>query len=142
MHHLAIMRKSWKLIDKILKKEKTIESRWYKARFNPWNNISAGDTVFFKDAACPVSAKARVKKVLQFDNYSNSELKDILNKYSKSIAFVSNPREVFNWAKKRKYCILIFLENPETITPFNINKKGFGNACAWISIENINKIRI
>jgi hypothetical protein len=43
--HVAILRKSSGLLEKILAGEKKIESRWYSARFTPWDQISAGDTV-------------------------------------------------------------------------------------------------
>lgn len=41
MHHLAILKKSWPLIPKILNKQKTIESRWYKVKCAPWNKINS-----------------------------------------------------------------------------------------------------
>lgn len=139
MDHVAIMRKEWKLIEKILNGEKTIESRWYKTKRTPWNKITKGDTIYFKDAGCDITAKAQVKRVLQFAEYTKKELQDILERYAKQIAFVDP--DVFEWARKRKYCILIFLENPREIRPFPIDKTGFGNACAWIRVENINVIK-
>ena len=141
MDHLALMRKSWKLIEKILSGEKKIESRWYMAKFTPWNRINNGDVVYFKDAGEPVTAKAEVEKIIQFDNYSEEELKRILNEYGSGIAFVNSLDKVYLWAKKKKYCILIFLKNPQKVKPFTIDKKGFGNACAWITIDDINKIK-
>ncbi|MDP3918408.1 MAG: hypothetical protein Q8Q35_00695, partial [Nanoarchaeota archaeon] len=82
MDHLAIMNKSWKLIPKILNRDKTIESRWYKNKVTPWNNIQKGDTVYFKDSGEPVTAKAEVSKVLQFENYTETELKEIIRLYA------------------------------------------------------------
>ena len=144
MDHLAIMKKTWNLIPKILSGDKKIESRWYIARYAPWDRINKGDTVYFKDAGAPVTAKAEVEKVIQHANYSDKELRDLLEKYggSGNISFTSTPDVVFHWAQKRNYCILIFLKNPEAIKPFNINKTGYGNACAWICVNNINKLRI
>ena len=37
MEHLAIMKKEWKLTEKIITGEKRIESRWYKDKYPPWN---------------------------------------------------------------------------------------------------------
>lgn len=65
MHHIAIMNPKV-LIDKILSGEKTIETRWYLNRRDPWNKIHTGDTVFFKDSGGLVRAKATVEKVLHF----------------------------------------------------------------------------
>lgn len=73
MNHIAIMKKSWELIPKIISGEKTIESRWYKNRIAPWDRISEGDTVYFKDSGEPVSAVATVSKVLQFDNLDGKQ---------------------------------------------------------------------
>jgi len=39
MKHLAIMRKSWGLTDKILNGRKKIESRWYFVKYRPWDSI-------------------------------------------------------------------------------------------------------
>ena len=137
------MNKSWKLIPKILSGEKTIESRWYTTRRAPWNTISAGDTIFFKDSGSPVTARAEVSKILRFGHYSKQELHNIITEYggSPGICFVSTPKEIFDWAKNKNYAILMFLQNPKATRPFAINKKGFGNACAWVTVKNISELR-
>lgn len=122
MDHLAIMNPTWKLIPKILSGEKTIESRWYMMKVAPWNKIQTGDTVYFKDAGKMVTASALVANVLQFDNYTDDDLHDILNRYGDGIAFHSPLDQVYLWAKPKNYCILIFLKHPKKITPFSINK--------------------
>lgn len=66
MDHVAIMRKSWGLTQKILTGEKKIESRWYNVRYAPWDKIEKGDMVYFKDSGTPVTLRTRVQKVLQF----------------------------------------------------------------------------
>ena len=142
MDHIAILRKDWKLLPKILSGKKKIESRWYMARYPPWGRIQAGDVVYFKDSGDLVRIKAEVEKVLSFANYTEKELKEILDKYGKDVDFVSPIDEVYNWAKERKYCILIFLKNPKEITPFEINKAGFGNACAWMCVRDIEKVKV
>ncbi len=142
MEHLAIMKKSWGLLPKILNGEKKIESRWYLAKFAPWNKIKANEVIYFKNSGEPVTVKAEVEKVLQFEDYDDKQLKEILEIYGKRICFNDPLSKVFEWAKKRKYCVLIFLKNPQKIEPFEIKKKGFGNACAWICVDDINKIKL
>ena len=66
MEHLAIMRKSWGLTDKILTGQKKIESRWYSVKYKPWDSIKEGETVYFKDSGGPVRIKAEVARVMQF----------------------------------------------------------------------------
>lgn len=141
--HIAILRSTWKLIPKILSGKKSIESRWYKAKVAPWNRILAGDIVYFKDAGKPVSAKAEVEKVLQFEDYSERELQEIIKKYGGvgKINFVNTADMVFEWAKQKRYCILIFLKNPMAVEPFEIDKTRYGNACAWMCVEDITKVK-
>lgn len=142
MDHLAIMNPKRKLIPKILSWEKTIESRRYMMKVAPRNNINIWDTVYFKDAGKEVTASATVAKVLQFDHYTDEQLHDILNTYAENIAFHSALDQVYLRAKPKKYCILIFLKHPKRITPFVIDKTWYGNACARITLPDIDKIRI
>jgi len=43
--------------------------------------------------------------------------------------------------KDRKYCLLVFLKNPQKIKPFEIDKTGYGNMAAWIAIDDVNNLR-
>lgn len=142
MEHLAIMRKSWGLTDKILDSRKKIESRWYSVKYPPWNNIQKGEMVFFKDSGRPVGLRAEVEKVLQFDNLTQDKVKNILDKYGKADGIEKKEiPEFFERFKNKKYCMLIFLKNPITIAPFEIDKTGFGAMSAWIIVKNISQIR-
>jgi len=135
------MNKSWRLIPKILSGKKTIESRWYLSRRTPWGRIASGDTVYFKDVGAPVVAKAAVSKVLQFCDLSPNKVKDIWSKYGDGIG-TDNVKSLAKWSLDKKYCILVFLRTPQLIPSFNINKTGFGNATAWLTVDNIDQIRV
>lgn len=140
MDHVAIMNKRWKLIPKILDGSKTIESRWYVNRIKPWNSINVGDRVFFKNAGESITASAVVSKVLQFDHLDRNIFFEIMNKYADGIQLLS--REYDEYYQSKNYCILIFLENVKSVKPFNISKDGFGNACAWMCVDNIDSIKV
>ena len=138
MDHIAIMKKSWGLIGKIISGEKKIESRWYKSKRSPWGKIEKGDTVYFKDSGEPVSIKAEVKKVISFSDLTPQKVSQILNKYGKDIGIEkSKILEFVELFKNKKYCLLIFLKNPQKIKPFEINKAGFGAMSAWLTTEDI-----
>ncbi len=145
MHHVAIMKKSWQLIPKILSNEKTIESRWYKNRAAPWDRVQVGDTIWFKNSGELVTAQARVGKVLQFQDFTANEVRGLYRKYGEAIGV---PKEKHaQWAKskigtRKHYCILMFLEKPRKVQPFGINKTGFGNATAWLCVSNIANIQV
>ena len=146
MDHVAILTRKYKYIEKILNKEKTVESRWYVNKIVPWDTIKKGDTVYLKNTGEPVTAKAIVSKVLFFKDLSEEKILEIYKSYGREIIpeatesdFALYAQEKLN--KKKKYCILIFLNNPKRIKPFNINKTGFGNACAWMIVKDIDKIK-
>lgn len=141
MNHIAIMKKSWGLIAKIISGKKTIESRWYKNRIAPWDRISKGDTVYFKDPGEPVSAVATVSEVLQFDNLDGKQFSEIMAKYADDICLKT--RQYNEYYQSKNYCILIFLTNPQKLEePFNIDKSGYGISSAWMCIEDIRQVKI
>jgi len=102
-----------------------------------------GDLVYFKNSGEPVSVKAKVLDVVQFSELNPAKVKKILDEYGAKdgISEAEIPR-YFEMFKDKRYCLLVFLENPEQITPFQITKKGFGAMSAWISLDDINKIKI
>lgn len=136
MDHIAIMKPSWKLLPKILTGEKTIESRWYQTRRAPWNKIFAGDTVYFKNSGEPVTVIAKVQKVLQFDNLNSTKIESLLKKYGQQDGI--EPKKIpyfMEIFKKKKYCLLIFLQNPRKVKPFEVDKTGFGAMTAWLTLS-------
>lgn len=141
MKHIAIMKKSWDLIPKILSGQKTIESRWYKTRRAPWNKARPDDIIFFKNVGEAVVAQATVSHVFQFEIKNISDVIAILRSYGKEICLVNN--DPYTWEKLPRYGVLIRLKNPGIVqSPFHINKHGFGNNTAWITTDSISKIKI
>jgi len=142
MDHVAIMRKSWGFTEKILRGEKTIESRWYMGKRVPWDRIAKGDVVYFKNSGEPVFFRATVSRVFQFENLTPQRVKEILERYGKEDG-VSREQMPFFFKlfKDKRYCILVFLVRPQRVRQFFINKKGFGAMASWISISSVNSIK-
>ncbi len=141
MHHVAIMKKSWGMIPKILSGEKTIESRWYQTKRVPWDRVHVGDTIFFKNSGEPIIAQAIISKVRQFEVANLDHAREIIGRYGKEICLPNN--DPTTWPATPKYCILVHLQNPQPIaTPSHINKSGFGAPAAWLTLEDIEKIKI
>jgi ASC-1-like (ASCH) protein len=138
MEHLAILSKKRKLLDRILSGEKNIESRWYKFKKPPFGNISIGDMIYFKESGCPVTAKAEIKNFIVYENLTMNKIVEIINDYGSQIGI---DMEYADEVKDKNICILIFLKNPNRIEPFEIDKKGYGIMSAWISIDDIRKLR-
>ncbi|MDP4000818.1 MAG: hypothetical protein Q8P83_01100 [bacterium] len=140
--HVAIMCKSWGLTDKILTGEKKIESRWYLNRCRPWNNINDNDTIYFKDSGSPIKLQAEVDHVLWFDNLTPNKVSEILNSYGSDDGISTDKiSDYYEKFKDKKYCILIFLRDVKSVKPFEIDKTGFGSMSAWITVNDIEKIK-
>ncbi len=142
MEHVAIMRKSWGLTQKILNGQKKIESRWYSVKYKPWDCIEKGEAVYFKDSGEPIRLKAKVDKVMQFASLTPERVKEILDEYGDDDGLEKEKiSEFFDKFKNKKYCVLIFLKNPQRVKPFQINKTGFGAMSSWITVDDISKIK-
>ncbi|MCX6807993.1 MAG: hypothetical protein NTZ80_04345 [Patescibacteria group bacterium] len=137
------MKKSWNMIPKILSGQKKIESRWYKHKCVPRGKVFKDDTIYFKNSGELVELKARVEKVLQLADLNLDKIKQILAEYGRDIGLESKDLDIFSsQVKDKKYCILIFLRDVETVEPFEIDKAGFGAMAAWLFAEDINLVKI
>ncbi len=140
--HVAIMRPSLGMLTKIISGEKTIESRWHLQRSAPWDEISAGDTIYFKNAGEPVAVKADVAEVRQFDRLNSLKIRQLLDEFGPRLGYPgSELANYFTQIKDKRFCILIFLQNIKQIKPFDIDKKGFGIMSPWLVVDNIAKIK-
>jgi hypothetical protein len=137
------MKKSWGMIPLILLREKTIESRWYLKRNNPWKKVKKGDTLYFKNTAEPVILSASVGRVLEFENLTPKKVRNILSIYYRFLGISDRGlSDFYALVKNKKYCILVFLKNVKKLkNSFNINKSGFGLRASWISVEDVEKIK-
>ena len=143
MHHVAVMKKSWGFTEKILAGGKVIESRWYMSRCSPWDRIAAGDTVYFKNAGEPVSVRAMVSRIIQFNGLTPTRIKNLIVRYGTGLGIARGERlKYINHFRDKKYGILIFLKNPARVRPFDVNKSGFGAMAAWMVVPKIQQITI
>lgn len=143
MHHIAIMKKSWGLTEKILSGEKTIESRWYLSRRAPWGKISKGDTIFFKNTGEPVTLQAKVKAVEQYADLTPELVRSILKEKGKEGGIPGSEMPGYiEFFKDKKYCILVHLQDVVKVKPFHISKKGFGAMSAWITVKDVSMLKI
>jgi hypothetical protein len=73
----------------------------------------------------------------------SQKVSEILDEYGKDDGIEKDKiKKFFELFKNKKYCLLIFLRNPKKIEPFEIDKTGFGMMSAWLSVENIDRIKV
>lgn len=143
MQHVAIMKKEWKLIAKILNGEKILETRWYKNKYSPWDKIKKDDLIYFKNSGERINIKALVTKVEQYEIQNEKQRNNIIEKVWENDLGKSGDKKILEkYSKNKNFCIIIYFDKAEKIKPFNIDKKGFGNMASWICIEDVGKIRI
>ena len=111
------------LIAKILSGEKKIESRWSKNKIAPWDRVKTGDKIYFKNSGGPIVIMATVEKVRQFEKKDFAKAKELFPAADE-------------WVLGKNYCVLIWLKNSKKVSPFKINKSGFGSAAAWLCYSN------
>lgn len=142
MHHIAIMKKSWGLTEKVLSGAKKIESRWYLHKHAPWGRIAEGDTIYFKNSGEPVRFKAVVEKVLSFENLTPEKVQELLKTYGKDDGIEEKDIPLFyERFKDKQYCLLIYLRDVQKVESFEIDKTGFGAMAAWITVEDVNILK-
>ncbi len=138
MEHVAFLSNKLRLLDKIVNGSKTIESRWYVTKKAPFGVIAVNDVIYFKETGEKVSVKALVSDLKFFYDLDYEKIKNIIFEYGSRIGVG------LDYADRiidKKMCALIFLKDVEKIEPFEIDKKGFGNMCAWISVDDIDNIK-
>ncbi|MBN2100454.1 ASCH domain-containing protein [Candidatus Dojkabacteria bacterium] len=136
------MKKSWGLTQKILKGEKTIETRWYRRRARPWDCVSKGDTVYFKDSGESVSVKAVVADVEQYEDLDEEKISGLLERYGeRDLGTTHISDEIKDYVRHKRYLVVIHLKSVRKVKPFDIDKKGFGMMSAWLCVGDIDSVK-
>jgi len=115
--HLPILTQPY--LDKIIAKEKTIESRFSKVRIPPFRAIHCGDVLFLKETSGPILAIALVSKVEFFGPLLSGEADSIMQRYSSGLALNESFRQV---KRESKYVTLVHLGDVLSIKPIAISK--------------------
>jgi len=142
--HVAILDPTLRLLPTIVSGRKNIESRWYVHRASPWDRIFAEDRVYFRNAGGPVEAAAVVERVVQVEVDSKAEIARLVRQYGgePGICFPWSRAETVRRLSGKQYVILIFLKDTVAVMPFFVDKRGFGNACAWMAVGDIAQVRL
>jgi len=128
--HLVILKKQY--LDKILDGTKTIESRLTKGKYPPFDCVSTGDVLFFKESAGLVVAKAKAAAVKQFSNLTPQAIAKLKTEYNDRIG---GEDEYWQMKADSRYAVLVKLKNVEIIPPRRIHKNDWR---AWVVLKKPN----
>lgn len=119
--HLAVFNPPF--IDLILSGEKTIESRFSKVRCAPFGVVKTGDIVLMKESGGLVIGEFTVKDVETFRDLNKGSIREISNKYGKSLcAYVS--KDFWESRHDARYATLLYVSKPVRYEkPFPFPKK-------------------
>ncbi len=129
--HLAIMVEPY--LTRILKGEKTIESRFSTNRITPFKKVYEGEIILLKKSGGPIVAlfEAGVVHSFEFSNKGEPTVNLIKEKYNNQLKIDD---DFWNAKKDSKYATLINVKNLLVIEPISLK---FLNRQSWILLERI-----
>ena len=118
--HLAIFKGSG--AEKILKGEKSMESRFSKVKIVPFSVVSTGDLVYIKASGGDIIGQFRVKKVIYFNGLESEDLRDIKEKFGERL---NVDKDYWKGKENSKFATLIFIGDCARFitSPIKIPKK-------------------
>ncbi|KKU29827.1 MAG: hypothetical protein UX44_C0030G0006 [candidate division WWE3 bacterium GW2011_GWA1_46_21] len=66
-----------------------------------------------------------------------------MNRYSKQdLGTTGISNIVKEYISNKNYAIFVHFNNVELVNPFAIDKSGFGMQSAWLTVENIDRVKV
>ena len=141
MDHVVYVDAKAKEMEQLLSGEKSMVIRGAAGRKMPYGRVNPGDTLYFinNNAEGLIKARAKVKEVINSNKMTKEE----------SISMVENNQGKLNlssvqfkrWAGKR-YLVLIEIDQVESVTPFRIDRSGYGNMDDWLPVVDIHNVML
>jgi hypothetical protein len=126
--HLAVMTGPY--LNRLLDGTKTIESRFTKHRIAPFDQVTDGDVVFFKQAAGPVTAVGLAGSVQNLDLQQVS-LQEIADTYGSAIAPVDS--SFWNERAHARYVTLVAMLSVISLPPLAVQKR---DRRGWVVLDH------
>lgn len=141
MDHVVYLEAKANELENLLSGKKRMIIRGAAGRKLPYGRVSENDTLYLinNNGEGEIRATAKVKSVFNSEKLSEQESIELVKKYQKKL-FLTD-KQFNKWAGKR-YIVLIELEKVKEIKPFNIDKSNFSNMDDWLSVEQINNVKI
>jgi hypothetical protein len=129
IEHIAILSHK-SVLEKILRGEKTVESRFSRVKSLPYGLVSKGDIIYFKLSGGQVLGRARVAAVQEYDSLNPQRIQELAQQYRRELAI-----SVDFLARKleSKFATLIFLEQVEPCKPWTYKQEG---RSGWIVLTS------
>jgi hypothetical protein len=140
MDHVVYVDAKSEELEKILARSKAVVVRGAMGRKLPYGLVAPGDILYFirNNGEGRVRARATVRTV------TNSAPLTLLDSVrlvqEQQVGLQLSPEQFKRWAGKR-YLVLIEIEAPEVVEPFEIDRSGYGIMDDWLPVGEIKNIR-
>ncbi|WP_423189811.1 hypothetical protein ACO1PF_02660 [Alkalibacterium sp. f15] len=140
MDHVVYVDAKAKELDKLVEGVKKTIVRGAAGRKVPYGKVSVGDVLYFinNNAEGEIRAKGRVSNVFNSEKLTKPESVKLVQENQDKLQLTD--KQFARWAGKR-YIILIELDKVETVKPFKLDKKDYGNMDDWLPVGEIAKVR-
>lgn len=140
MDHIVYLDAQSGELENLLSGRKTMIIRGATGRKLPYGRVNPGDVLYFinNNAEGTVRAKAVVANVHNSDKLTEPESRELVEKNQSKLHLTD--KQMKRWAGKR-YLVLIQVSDIKTVTPFAIDKSGYGNMDDWLPVEKITAVR-
>ncbi|MFO8068427.1 MAG: hypothetical protein R6U02_00285 [Alkalibacterium sp.] len=140
MDHVVYVDAKAKELDKLVEGVKKIIIRGAAGRKVPYGKVSVGDVLYFinNNAEGEIRAKGRVSNVFNSQKLLKSESVKLVQENQDKLQLTD--AQFARWAGKR-YIIFIEVDTVETVEPFKLDKKDYGNMDDWLPVGEIAKVR-
>jgi hypothetical protein len=107
----------------------------------PYGRVNQDDILYFinNNAEGLILAKARVKSVFNSEKMTEAESVRLVEKHQGKLQL--SKRQQARWGGKR-YLVLIEVSDVKRVEPFQIDKSGYGNMDDWLSVVQIERVKL
>ena len=126
--------------ESLVGKKKSMIIRGATGRKLPYGRVEKGDILYFinNNAEGKVKAKAIVFSVLNSEKMEKDESISLVKKNQSKLQLTD--KQFAKWAGKR-YIVLIEIKDFKEISPFEIDKYGYGNMDDWLPVGKVSDVK-
>jgi len=110
--HLAVLKRPY--LDAVIEGRKTIELRLSRTRAAPFGKVAPRDTIYLKQSAGPVRARATAERVLSLEDLTPAEIRALKRAHNH---LVLGAPDYWRARSSARYATLIWLADVRELTP-------------------------
>jgi hypothetical protein len=141
MDHLVCTDEATGELEGLIRGTRTMIARGVSERSTPYGAVDSGDTLYFVTGNAPgvVRAKAVVARAVSSGWLTEKKAVGYLMRYRDRLRLTKG--EIKRWSRKR-YLVVIAVENVARIAPFTVDRVGFGREDDWLLVGDIGEVKV